>query len=184
MFPFPASILYSVPRLDVGRTRHVVFCWIRGCGSDLFGRIPWTPFTRSKVDTWQQHSKTFTSPTPRTARRRISAAFNGGDGQRALGGGNSASPTVRGIGAHTILDYTGLCTPGNHEFVRMWPNQRYAVCIWMLSTSPGTIAGSADVDRAFETLVCLVHAPGGGAVRPSGCRSKAGFAKSSRRGDC
>jgi len=24
---------------DVGRARHFVFCWIRGCGNDLFGRI-------------------------------------------------------------------------------------------------------------------------------------------------
>ena len=61
----------------------------------------------------------------------------------------------------TTPDFARLAT---HEFVRMWPNQRYAVCIWMLSTSPGTTEGSADVDRAFETVVCLGDAPYGAAV--------------------
>jgi hypothetical protein len=29
---------------DVGRTRHVVFCWIRGAVTTCFAVFPWTAF--------------------------------------------------------------------------------------------------------------------------------------------
>ena len=61
---------------DVGRTRHVVFCWIRGAVTPRFAVFPWTAFHEICPALSKEHDKSAGLP------RGTGQKFETGRGRR------------------------------------------------------------------------------------------------------